>query len=208
MTAKYWNERYKSGLGAGAGSRGRLYEFKLKTVQQFVDDLKVGSVLDLGCGDGSQLMSLNVKSYLGYDISDVAIDSASILATEARVYSKMTERAAARRSIADMAISLDVLLHLDEAAAKSHIKLLFHLAKRYVLIYAPNRTGEGIRLAGHMHFWEFVPHIKEEYGLDPGVVVKNDYPVTGGNPTGNTSYCDFYLFDMKQDKGGEVEKEN
>ena len=31
-TPKYWDDRYKTGLGAGNGSRGRLYEFKLRTV--------------------------------------------------------------------------------------------------------------------------------------------------------------------------------
>ena len=93
---------------------------------------------------------------------------------------------------------MDVLFHLDDEAAINHLQLLFHLSKRYVLIYAPNHSGEGLRLASHMHFREFLPIIKKKYKLKPAKVVKNKYLASTGAP--DTSYADFFLFDLKGDE--------
>lgn len=197
-TPEYWDDRYRTGVGAGNGSRGRLYEFKLNTVQNIVDDFGIESVVDVGCGDGTQMMSLRVKKYTGLDISPTAIDIASRLSGKGRNYFIMNEDSTAKGKIADMAVSLDVVFHLPDDQYQAHIDLLFRLAKRYVLIYAPNHSGEGIRLASHMHFHEFVPDIKEKFGLDPILRIEQPYPVEGA-PANNTSYCEFYLFDMKQE---------
>ena len=205
---KYWDNRYSTAVGAGAGSRGRLYEFKLRTVQRIVDEYKVGSVVDLGCGDGRQLKDLKVKKYRGLDISPKAIDLASEHAGKGRTYAILNEDSAADGNIADMAISLDVLFHLPKGQYEAHLDELFRFAEKYVLIYAPNETGKDKPLRGHMFFSEFVKDVKARFGVEPIEVIKNEFPVVGKNPTANTSYCNFYLFEVKKAKVKPYERED
>jgi hypothetical protein len=51
----WWEKRYISGGNSGQGSYGVLAEFKAETVNQFVGEFEVKSLVEFGCGDGSQL---------------------------------------------------------------------------------------------------------------------------------------------------------
>lgn len=212
MNAQYWNTRYAGGYGTGNGSKGRLKEFKLQSVQKIVDDYAVKSVVDVGCGDGSQLAGLKVAEYRGLDISDVAIGQASKLTNEHRIYSTMDEDAIAKSKVAELAVSLDVVSHLtDDEVFEAHIRLLFHLASKYVLIYGPNRTGEGLQLARHMKFREFVLWIEKNIkGAELIHEIPNRYPpaLRGNRFAGDTSFCDFYLFHMEQSRSKKVANPN
>lgn len=210
MNTAYWDQRWGAGTGLGDGSRGRLAEFKLTTVQNMVDRLNVKSVVDVGCGDGSQLASLKVSGYRGLDISERAIEIASKHTEANRLYSVMDEDAIGAEEIADMSISLDVIIHLDTDALCSHLDLLFHLSRRYVLIYSANHTGDGLALASHMHFTEFVSCIEERYGLTPIEHVLNAYPAVfrKGRIQPGTSFCDFYLYDKKPKKSTKPKDED
>ena len=202
-TPKYWNERYETGVGAGDGSRGILLHFKLAKVQEIVDKYKIKSVIDIGCGDGRQLSGLEVGKYIGLDISNSAIDKASAFTDKNREYFILNEDTTAKGDQADMAISLDVIQHLPDEQYEAHINLLFRLAKRYVLIYGPNRTGEGIKLASHMFFRKFVQDVVKKHKIEPILIINNDYPVEG-DPKPGRSYSDFYLFDKKNGKREET----
>ena len=201
-TPKYWDDRYKTGLGAGNGSRGRLYEFKLRTVQGIVDDYGIKSVVDLGCGDGTQMMSLKVDKYIGLDVSEVAIDAASALTSDKRAYMFINEDTTAKGQIVDMAMSLDVIFHLPDDQYKGHMDTLFRLAKKYVLIYAPDSDGKGIRLASHMQFHKFSEDVPK--GWKQVLHVPSEFPIVNGAATSDTSYCEFYLYEKKQSAKREV----
>lgn len=55
-SSQYWVERYQSeGWHSGAGSYGRLAEFKAEVLNDFVAKNDVQSVLELGSGDGTRL---------------------------------------------------------------------------------------------------------------------------------------------------------
>ena len=196
-SAKYWNDRYRSGVGAGAGSRGRLYEFKLRTVQDIVNRYKVKSVVDVGCGDGGQLMSLEVAKYHGLDISTIAIEAASSYATKNRIYQIIEPDTIAKGKVADMAISLDVIQHLPDDQFEAHIDLLFRLAKKYVLIYAPNHSGEGLKLASHMYFRESDGwiDIAVNHGFFESERLFNEYPADA-RLLPDTSFSEFFLYEM------------
>lgn len=206
MGPSYWNARYKDGSAPGAGSRGRLKAFKLDTVQKIVTDYKIGSVVDVGCGDGAQLRELTVGQYRGIDPSEAAIDLAIASAIDAGkkvpqwMYHVMDEEALAAGRIADMAVSLDVLFHLPDAMYEPHLEILFGLAKKYVLIYAPNRCGDKLRLASHMFFREFVKDVKRMFGVEPILHIANPYPPVPGSSGNDTSYSDFYLFEVEKPK--------
>lgn len=197
MDASYWDNRYKTGVGAGSGSRGRLYEFKLRTVQDIVDKYGVKSIVDVGCGDGGQMMGLKVEKYIGLDISIVAINSAQAYRSDKREYFPIDADSIATGKTCDMTISLDVIQHLEDDQFAAHMDLLFRLAKKYVLIYAPNHDGVGIRLADHMRFRFFHKYITENFkSARQEMLVLNEYPADARNPSSTTSFSDFYLYEI------------
>lgn len=203
MGPEYWNARYEQGSAPGAGSRGRLKKYKLDTVQKIVEEYKIGSIVDVGCGDGAQLRDLVVGQYRGIDPSEAAIDQA-IAASPRKapdwIYHVMDEEALAKGRIADMSVSLDVLFHLPDSMYEPHLEILFGLAKKYVLIYSPNRSGKGLRLASHMFFREFVPDVKRMFGAEPILHIPPPFVPVPGSSGNNTSYSDFYLFEVEKPK--------
>lgn len=60
---EYWKLRYKSGENSGAGSYRKFAQFKAETLNSFVRDKQVESIIEYGCGDGNQLMLLEYQSY-------------------------------------------------------------------------------------------------------------------------------------------------
>ena len=74
---KYWEERYQNGGNSGAGSYNRLAEFKAEIINEFVKKHKINSVIEWGCGDGNQLLFADYMMYIGYDISEKAIEICS-----------------------------------------------------------------------------------------------------------------------------------
>ena len=54
-TLSYWENRYKNNGNSGAGSYGRLAEFKADVINNFIAENKITSVIEFGCGDGNQL---------------------------------------------------------------------------------------------------------------------------------------------------------
>ena len=65
----YWESRYAQGGNSGAGSYGRLAEFKAEIINQVVLEHEIKTVVDWGVGDGNQLAMLNFSEYLGVDVS-------------------------------------------------------------------------------------------------------------------------------------------
>jgi hypothetical protein len=73
-SAQYWRNRYRSGGNSGAGSYGRLANFKAEIVNAFVREHDVASVIEFGCGDGAQLTLADYPSYLGFDVADESVE--------------------------------------------------------------------------------------------------------------------------------------
>ena len=72
---RFWNERYAvdPDKGSGPGSRGEFLRLKNELIRSVIDEHKVTSILDIGCGDIAALQSISVERYCGIDISDVVI---------------------------------------------------------------------------------------------------------------------------------------
>lgn len=70
---KYWEERYSTGGNSGKGSYGALAEFKAATINRFVANHEVHSVIEFGSGDGNQLGLAEYPQYLGFDVSETAV---------------------------------------------------------------------------------------------------------------------------------------
>lgn len=139
----YWEHRYSSGGSSGAGSRGRLAKYKAR----FINRYAIGSVFDLGCGDGFVASLLNAD-YIGTDPSSAAVEMARKAGLNVVDFSADVE--------ADTVLSIDVLQHLvDEDEYRSYMARLFASARKKVIIYAPCSEQQPPRCAPHVRFRDF-----------------------------------------------------
>ncbi|NIQ00794.1 MAG: hypothetical protein GWM98_10685, partial [Nitrospinaceae bacterium] len=72
-SGNFWETRYARGGDSGHGSQGRLAQFKAEVLNRFVEQHRVESVIEFGCGDGGQLALLRFPRYIGLDVAPTAI---------------------------------------------------------------------------------------------------------------------------------------
>ncbi len=89
-------------------------------------------MIELGCGDGAQIALINHPDYIGYDASPTAL---MLCRERFRGDSDKKFVSDPRGQQAELALSMDVLYHLDEADGSAHLADLFAAAKRFVLIF-------------------------------------------------------------------------
>jgi hypothetical protein len=112
--AKFWNERYQlfPQLGSGPGSRGYAAVYKNALVKNIVVQHQIHSIVDIGCGDlcWLDLEILEGRSYIGLDISTVAIERAQAAYPSLRfaVYDATAEPVPIE---GDLVVSFDLLIH-------------------------------------------------------------------------------------------------
>lgn len=187
----YWRRRYRAGLDSGAGSYGRLAEFKAQVLNDFVATHNVRSVLELGCGDGNQLALANYPSYVGLDVSGEAIDLCLRRFTDDATKAFLwydpvrTVRMASHLS-ADLVLSLDVIYHLlEDNVYDRYLELLFGYSRHWAIIYSSNRpTHDG---AWHVRNREFTRDIATRFSDFELVRVIE-------NPHRDLTPADFYIY--------------
>lgn len=167
-TGAYWEGRYRGGGDSGAGSYGRAALHKARVLNEFVAARGVRSVIEFGCGDGSQLRFARYPRYLGFDISAAAVQRcrARYEQDTSRSFSTLDSYRGER---ADLALSLDVLYHLvEEETFRSYLERLFGAAGRYVIIYSSN-TDRNFGFRGthvrHRRFTDRVPALAPGWRL-------------------------------------------
>jgi SAM-dependent methyltransferase len=196
-TAAYWEKRYAVGLHSGDGSRDELARFKAETLNAFVAEHGVTSVLELGCGDGHQLLLAQYPRYVGLDIAGTAID----LCTQA--FAKDTTKSFFRYDPdrfldgagvlrGDLALSLDVIFHLvSDAELRRYVDLLFGQAERFVCVYSSDHEepdiGDHVR---HRRITRYIAKAQKGWVLDS--TVRNPYRDT--NPA---AASDFFFYRRK-----------
>lgn len=192
----YWNKRYASGGNSGSGSRGQLAMYKADVINDLIIKHKIHTLLDLGCGDGYQGDMYKVHRYLGYDISEAAIDLC-----KARYFDRVNASFEVYHPnmplpIADMAISMDVLFHItDKKRLETYLNDLFGHATKVVVIYAYDYDSVmEDRFSSHYRPIKFTPTIKSQHpewtlaqSIDNKFNVRNYGTVNG-------SYSDFYIY--------------
>jgi SAM-dependent methyltransferase len=143
-SAKYWEQRYASGGDSGAGSYGRLADFKAEVLNSFVARHGIRSVVEFGCGDGNQLSLAAYPQYVGLDVSPTAIQMCKRRFAVDRTKSFFLydpDCFVDRTGIfaMDLALSLDVIYHLiEDQVYDTYMKHLFAAARRFVGIYSTN----------------------------------------------------------------------
>lgn len=156
---KYWQDRYAGKGNSGCGSRGVLAEFKAGVIDAFVTDAEVRSVLELGCGDGSQFVKYKTlgvtTSYLGLDVSPVAVTACKaqlLRAPRPRVVFAEYDGRSPVPSTAEMAMSMEVIFHLtDDPVYDAYMTNLFNAATRFVVIYSSAMENPDIGAAWVRH---------------------------------------------------------
>jgi hypothetical protein len=164
---KYWESRYADGGTSGAGSYGKLAEFKAQAVNSFVKDHKISSVIEFGCGDGNQLSLANYPAYIGLDVSKTAMklckecfksdETKSFFLYEPDCF---VDRSSVFR--AELALSLDVIYHLvEDRIFELYMNHLFSAAKKFVIIYSTDSDINRLFQAPHVKHRNFSEWIKK-----------------------------------------------
>ena len=187
----YWERRYHAGLNSGAGSYGRLAEFKARVLNSFVASNDVSSVIELGCGDGNQLTMGKYPRYLGIDVSKTAIAlCAKRFAQDSSKsflwYDPQHSANLANFIAADLTLSLDVVYHLlEDDVYQRHLDDLFSMSRRFVIVYSSDRVER--HPAAHVRHREFTGDVRDRF---PEFRLMERL----SNPYPEETFADFFIF--------------
>jgi SAM-dependent methyltransferase len=198
-SSTYWERRYKTGGNSGAGSYGRLAQFKAGFLNEFVDQHPIASVIEYGCGDGAQLKLARYTSYTGVDVSAKAVEICRGLFADDASKQFLQLDDATPDLMADLSLSLDVIYHLvEDSVFDAYMRRLFESARLFVIVYASNTDQSWpAKHVRHRKFTRWVEQNKPEWLLQ--FTFKNAYPY---NPVDSeqTSFADFYVFAQRCDQ--------
>ena len=190
-SAAYWDARYRMGGTSGAGSSGHLAAYKAAFLNGFIAANAVASVIDLGCGDASQLALLRPpEKYLGVDISPAALARCAAAHPDRRF---VIPDALTAEPPAELTLSLDVLYHLTEDAIfASTLQTLFTWATRFVVIYASNTDAAWpAPHVRHRRFTDRIAQTQPDWRLLAHL--PNPFPYDPARPE-ETSFADFFIY--------------
>jgi hypothetical protein len=196
-SAQFWEDRYRTGGNSGAGSYNRLARFKADTMNEFVRRNCISSVIEFGCGDGSQLGLADYPRYIGIDVSEKAVEICRRLFGNDPSKSFLTADALPAGTTADIALSLDVIYHLvEDSVFDAYMRKLFDSAGRFAAIYSSNEDKTWpARHVRHRRFTNWIECNRPDWILRQ--FIKNEYPYDPNDET-NTSFADFYIFHRAQ----------
>jgi len=195
----YWENRYKSGGNSGDGSYGELAEFKARVLNNLVSDLGFQTVIELGCGDGNQLLLADYPSYYGFDVSKNAIDQCreSFSQDSTKTFQLMSDLGG---HTADLSLSLDVIYHLvEDDVFENYLHALFAAATKMVVIYASNTDKQETPQLPHVRHRKFTNWIGSncsEWYLSR--TIDNEIPYD--QKTDEGSAANFFVFEKRSQR--------
>lgn len=192
-SAQYWDARYSSGGNSGAGSYGKLAEFKAEFLNEFVAENDIRTVVEHGCGDGAQLSLAAYPSYVGLDVSPNAINLCSqrFGADTTKSFSLLSDWGG---EPVDLALSLDVIFHLvEDEVFDSYMNALFDSSSRFVVVYSSNTNApHPAKHVRHRRFTDWVETNRPQWRLTKQI--PNPYPGDGDGD--DASFADFFVFGL------------
>ena len=190
-SANYWCARYLNNGNSGAGSYGRLAQFKADVINSFVKENNVKSVIEYGFGDGNQLSLFNFEQYLGFDVSDKVVDICrqKFKNYPDYVFKNLKEY---KGDKAELVLSLDVVYHLiEDEIFDSYMKRLFASADKFVIIYSSNKNEKHCTHVKHRKFTDWIDANVSHWKLLK--FIPNKYTYDANNQK-ETSFADFYIY--------------
>jgi SAM-dependent methyltransferase len=196
-SSDYWEKRYQQGRTSGVGSYGRLAKFKAEILNDFVERHRINSVIEFGCGDGTQLSLARYPRYVGVDVARGSIDICQkrFAGETAKSFYLVTQVPASEAQF-DLAISLDVIYHLvEDAVFESYMRSLFERSQRFAVIYSSNKVEpSGVPHVRHRKFTDWIEKNAPEWKQSG--FIPNRYPLDSANES-ETSFADFYFFERQ-----------
>jgi hypothetical protein len=189
---RYWAARYAQGGTSGAGSYGKLAEFKAEVLNDFVRENAIRTVIEHGCGDGNQLSLAAYPRYLGLDVTSEAVTLCrSRFAGDATKEFRTVPEYRGER--AELALSLDVIFHLvEDYVFDAYMQRLFASAERFVIIYSSNHDEPGSDAAAHVRHRSFTRWIEAHAPLwRLRAHIPNRFPHREGQ---EGSFADFFIY--------------
>jgi len=197
-SSSYWEKRYQQGKTSGVGSYGRLAAHKAEVLNDFVAKNNVQSVIEFGCGDGTQLALAKYPSYAGVDVAQgsIALCEARFAGDNSKRF-YLTTKIPADLGPFDLALSLDVVYHLvEDSVFEAYMRSLLEHAGRYLIIYSSNKVEpSGVPHVRHRLFTKWIETNAPQWrqiGFIP-----NKYPEDPKRPD-DTSFADFYIFELSR----------
>ena len=148
---EYWEERYLHGINSGGGSYGELAEFKAEIINSFIETHNIKSVIEFGCGDGNNLALYKIQSYVGYDISQKAIDicKQKFWYDAGKTFGMYSTNAFIANYQFDLVLCVDVLYHvIEDTDYLILLKDIFRSTNKFVILYTSNHYEPYIK--GHI----------------------------------------------------------
>ena len=170
----YWVRRYDSGGDSGAGSHGKLAEFKAEIINDFVRKHNIETVIEFGCGDGNQLKLAEYPHYIGFDVSLKAIELCRgiFLLHKSKSFWLIGEH---DYETAHLTLSLDVIYHLlEDEVYYTHMERLFSSSEKFVIIYSSDYEEELDAYIKRRKFTDWIDRNKPEWKLRQHI--PNKYP--------------------------------
>ncbi|MBL9047138.1 MAG: class I SAM-dependent methyltransferase [Tabrizicola sp.] len=195
-SAAYWKKRYQQGRNSGAGSYGRLAEYKADFINRLVIAEDIRSVIEFGSGDGNQAAMFTFPNYTGIDVSPDAVAACREKFADRPDWSFDLADASIQEK-RDLAMSLDVIYHLiEDEVFDGYMRRLFDSASRFVLIYASDHdAGPDIAHVRHRHFSDWIAKNRADWILIDAP--KHPYPLVPGSDPKQTSFASFKLFKVQ-----------
>lgn len=198
----YWETRYMKRETSGRGSYGKLAVFKANTINDFVANHNIESVIEFGVGDGSQLSLFTFKRYIGLDISTTAIQMCIEKFEHDKdksffLYDNKCFHDNAGIFQHEAALSLDVIYHLvEDDVFETYMQHLFICATRYVIIYSSNiELRQSTPHVKHRKFTDWITQNALEWKLLH--IVENIHPPDGEQNISEGSLANFYIFEKE-----------
>ncbi|MGL4726363.1 MAG: hypothetical protein ACRCWW_17960 [Scandinavium sp.] len=197
-SAQYWDDRYRLSGNSGAGSYGRLADFKADVLNRFVAQENVQSITEFGCGDGNQLSLAHYPQYTGFDVSEHAVQLCQQrFSNDPTKEFKLVDAWDGEQ--AELTLSLDVIYHLiEEDTFERYMTTLFKASSRFVAVYASNDEALNTLLGGHVKhvrhrcFTDWLAkNITDRWVLHEFIANQYPFDVRAQN---QTSFADFFIF--------------
>lgn len=200
-SAVYWESRYRDGGNSGAGSYNELGQFKAEVLNSAIIEYKINQVIEFGCGDGAILSLLEIKTYIGLDVSTTIIQQciSKFKSDKTKSFFIYDSKSFADNQHIfkfDAAFSIDVIFHLVEYVIfEKYLEDLFSSALKLVVIYGADLDYKP--KTEHELYRKFTMYIEKKFPDWKLVkIIKNRYPLRD-NIDQNGSLSDFFFYVRK-----------
>lgn len=158
---RYWVDRYNFGGNSGSGSYGKLMLFKANIINDFVMQQGIKSVIEYGCGDGNQIKEARYSFYIGFDVSNKALElcKEKCFGDNTKTFKLMKDY---NGETSQLTLSLDVIYHLvEDNIYEDYMRRLFVSAENFVIIYSSNNIDNTEWQTPHIKHRKFTEWVQQ-----------------------------------------------